>query len=281
MSYLTSICSTHAASGYAVQGQGAPIVLLHNSMSSKAQWSALADRLCGRYRVIAIDLFGYGDVPQPDEGTDYRLWTEVVRIKAVLQRVLGPGERFHLAGHGFGGAVALRLAHAERSRVMSVALYEPTAFHLLPYTSPALAEVRQISERIKFALGDDAHTAGARSFIDFWSGEGSYNAFSFGRQMHFGTQLAMVDRNLDALLEDTHSAYDYAYIPCPILVMLGNHSRPCTAAVAAELSRHHPSCLLLEMEGGHMAPMTHRDSVNGEIDAFIAMVDADAIRARA
>lgn len=281
MSFLSSLSSTHANFGFSVRGDGVPLVLLHSSMSSKAQWAALTERMRGRYRVIAIDLFGYGEVPMPNSAEDYRLSTEVARIRAVLARLLAAGEKFHLAGHGFGGAVALRLAHAERTRVLSVALFEPTSFHLLPAGALSLGEVMQIAQRVKHALDDDAHTAGARSYIDFWNGEESYNQHSFARQMQFGAQLRKVDLDFEALLGDPLSAYDYAYIPCPMLVMLGKQGKACVRAIAAELARHHPSCLLLEMEGGHMAPVTHADSVNAEIDAFIAMIEADAMRARA
>ena len=35
--------------------------MLHSSLSSKSQWTALAERLASRFRVIALDLCGYGD----------------------------------------------------------------------------------------------------------------------------------------------------------------------------------------------------------------------------
>ena len=40
-------------------GRGAPVVLLHSSASS-GQWRALAERLEGRFRVLAPDLHGHG-----------------------------------------------------------------------------------------------------------------------------------------------------------------------------------------------------------------------------
>src|SRR5262247_3048927 len=45
---------------YLELGSGEPVVLLHSSGSSAAQWRALAERLAERYRVIAPDLYGYG-----------------------------------------------------------------------------------------------------------------------------------------------------------------------------------------------------------------------------
>jgi pimeloyl-ACP methyl ester carboxylesterase len=279
MSHLRLISNTHSHTGYTVHGVGTPLVLLHSSMGSKAQWGSLIARMSDRYRVIAIDLFGYGDVPMPSD-PQYGLSTEVARVKAILQRLLAPGERFHLAGHSFGGGVALRLAHQERNRVISMALFEPTAFHLLPDDSPALGEITYIAQQVKRGLATGNELEAARSFIDFWSGEGSFDKFSQVKQTLMSAQLKKVDLDFQGLMTDPHSANDYATIQCPMLVLLGNQGQACTCAIALELARHHPSCLLIEVEGGHMAPLTHRDIVNAEIDAFISMVAQDAKRAR-
>lgn len=281
MSELSSLSSLHANVGYLVQGSGNAVVLLHSSMSSKSQWNALAARLGDRHRVISIDLYGYGDVPMPAEVANYRLAAEVARVKAVLQRELAPAERFHLAGHSFGGAVALRLAHAERQRIRSVALFEPTAFHLLSKDAGALVEVTDIAQVVKQGLAAGDVTAAARSFIDFWSGPGAFDQCSPSRQAQFSAQLRKVDLDFDALINDAHTAQDYAAIASPLLLLLGRQGRDCTRAIAAELARRHTSCTVREIDGGHMAPVTHRDAVNAEFDAFISMIEADALRARA
>ena len=41
------------------------IVLLHSSMSSKAQWATLVDQLAPDFRSIPLDLLGYGAAPYP------------------------------------------------------------------------------------------------------------------------------------------------------------------------------------------------------------------------
>lgn len=281
MPHLQSVSATHAQLGYSVTGSGVPLVLLHSSMSSKAQWNALAERMGAHYRVIAIDLYGYGEVPMPCAVSDYRLSTEVARVKAVLQRELAAGEHYHLGGHSFGGAVALRLAHADHGRVRSVSLFEPTAFHLIPAGAPALAEPNGIASLVKRLLAAGEETSAARSFIDFWSGPGAFDKCSPARQAQFSAQLRKVDLDFDALLNDPHSAQDYASIACPILLLMGSEGRESVRAIGAELARRHSSCLVREIEGGHMAPITHRDSVNAEIGAFIMMVDTQDARVRA
>jgi pimeloyl-ACP methyl ester carboxylesterase len=279
MSNLRQIPTTHSHTGYTVHGVGTPLVLLHSSMGSKVQWGSLIARMSDRYRVIAIDLFGYGDVPMP-LGPHYSLSTEAARVKAILQRILAPGERYHLAGHSFGGGVALRLAHAERNRVISLALFEPTAFHLLDDGAPALAEIKLIAQQVRRGIASGNEMAATRAFIDYWGGEGSFDKFGHAKQLLMAAQLRKVDQDFHALMNDPHGATDYAAIACPMLVMLGSQGKACTCAIALELARHHPSCLLIETEGGHMAPLTHRDAVNAEIDVFITLAVQESKRAQ-
>lgn len=283
MMNMHSMAAHHAHSGYIVEGRGSPLVLLHSSMSSKAQWDSLVELLAERHRIISIDLYGYGDAPMPATASPHTLMTEVARVRAVLRRELGPGEAFHLAGHSFGGAVALRLAHLEPARVRSLALFEPTAFHLLPHDSYAMDEARTVAQQVKEGLADGSMLAAAGCFIDFWNGPGAFEAYPAARQRQFATQLGKVDLDFDALINDPCTASDYANITCPILLLLGRNSIACTRDIAAHLVGYLPGCLIEETGGGHMAPVTHRTSVNIKIAGFLKLVDnkVSSIRAHA
>ena len=59
--------------GYLMAGTGTPVVMLHSSLGSKSQWTALAERLASRFRVIALDLCGYGDNALPDSAASFGL----------------------------------------------------------------------------------------------------------------------------------------------------------------------------------------------------------------
>jgi pimeloyl-ACP methyl ester carboxylesterase len=100
-------------------------------MSSKSQWRELIDSLRDRYRLIAIDLLGYGESAMPSSLERYSLGDEVRLVESVLARELRPGEKFHLIGHSYGGVVALRLAQTRPHAVRSLTLFEPILFNLL------------------------------------------------------------------------------------------------------------------------------------------------------
>ena len=43
------------------EGAGPPVVLVHSSVSGNRQWRALGEDLADRHRVLAVNLYGYGE----------------------------------------------------------------------------------------------------------------------------------------------------------------------------------------------------------------------------
>ncbi len=92
---------------YLDQGQGEPIVLLHGMGASIFGFRHTIPALAERYRVLALDLpgFGYSDRP-PD--ADYSLSGQMRVVREFMAR--RGVERAALLGHSMGGAIAQRLA---------------------------------------------------------------------------------------------------------------------------------------------------------------------------
>ncbi len=120
--------------GFYDEGVGEAVVLLHASAASRRQWKRLREEIGGRYRFIALDLYGYGETrfPQDENGLPlqggFRIEHEVALVEHVLAGIDDP---FHLVGHSYGGAVALHTALRHPTRVRSVFVHEPVLFHLL------------------------------------------------------------------------------------------------------------------------------------------------------
>jgi pimeloyl-ACP methyl ester carboxylesterase len=89
---------------YEDQGQGQPLILLHGYGASTYSWRYVAPYFSRAYRVIAIDLKGFGLSDKPMDN-DYslleqsRIISEFIRVHR-LENVI-------LAGHSLGGAVSL------------------------------------------------------------------------------------------------------------------------------------------------------------------------------
>lgn len=87
-------------------GGGPPVVLLHGLGGSAANWVEVFPGLVARHRVIAIDLPGHGGSPAPPRGTGVHGFAAAVAAALDVEGVTSA----LVAGHSFGGHVAVRLA---------------------------------------------------------------------------------------------------------------------------------------------------------------------------
>jgi pimeloyl-ACP methyl ester carboxylesterase len=247
------------------------VVLLHSSMSSKAQWATLVEQLTPDFRCIPLDLQGYGGAPFPagasrNEDYTHTLAHEADAIAEAIAAQLAPDEPFHLIGHSFGGAAALHLARRMPGRVRKLTLFEPVAFHLLPERHAARMEIATVVGGITECATDRDAT---RIFIDYWNRLGSFDAAPVSAQQKMIAQIAKVKLDFQALLGEPVSLADLSMLTMPALVMSGQHSPASTRMLAQQLATALPNAVALQTRGGHMGPITHGDAINPTIAAFL------------
>ena len=251
-------------------GAGPGVVCLHSNASSSSQWRGLIDLLSTERHVLAPDLYGAGRSVDWHSDREIALRDEVSFIEPVLAKA---GEPFSLVGHSYGGAVALMAALAGPNRVRSLVLYEPTLFSLVESRSPPAGSVDGIREAVRLAsaaldAGDRAAAAG--HFIDFWMGEGTWQATPAARRGPIAESVVNVRRWGHALFTEPTPLAAFAALKMPILYMVGKESPESARAVARALSPILPSVRVVEGQGwGHMAPITHAEAVNAQIAAFV------------
>lgn len=92
-------------------GQGQPLLLLHGHPQSQAMWHQVAPQLASAYRVVLMDLRGYGDSsrPAPGEGSVAYAKREMALDALAVMQSQG-FERFQVLAHDRGARVAHRLA---------------------------------------------------------------------------------------------------------------------------------------------------------------------------
>lgn len=105
---------------YEVEGQGAPLVLLHGFACTIDNWRqpAYVDALRLDYRLILIDARGHGDSDKPHEPEAYRMALMASDITVVLGE-LGV-ERAHYLGYSMGGDVGFGVAKLTPERLTSL-----------------------------------------------------------------------------------------------------------------------------------------------------------------
>src|SRR5262245_10645766 len=173
---MPTINANGARIAYAETGRGETVVLLHASASSGAQWRSLTEILQGRWRVLAPDLYGYGQSDQRPFPGSPGFADDAALADAVVADSGGP---IHLVGHSYGAAVALRFAADRPERLLSLTLIEPVAFHLLRGAPQGAAEyalfheVTVLAADVTRAAAEGDGRRGMARFIDYWNGEGA------------------------------------------------------------------------------------------------------------
>ncbi|GFO61704.1 alpha/beta hydrolase [Geomonas silvestris] len=261
-------------------GSGTAVVLLHCTLSSKNQWRALTGMLEKQYRVIAVDLYGYGETEMPEQTEDYTLLTEAELVDRLLGRLLAPEERFHLVGHSYGGAVALRFAYQFPARVRTLTVFEPVAFHLLEPGDPGATPVQEMMTELARLLREGERAGAAATFLDYWSAPGSFANFPPRVQQDFARRTDKLALDFQALTRTPLTLEDYSRLTMPVTVLAGTQSPLPAQRVARELASRLPTCRLQFVETGHMGPVSHPELVNPLIAASLTR-DAAAPQASA
>ena len=267
-----SLIASEPATGvyYREAGAGTAVVCLHASASSSAQWRPLMDRLGDRFHTLAADLYGSGRSPAWPGERPLWLADEVALLAPVLAAA---GPRFHLVGHSYGGAVALRAALADPSRIESLVLFEPVLFSLLTAEDPAHAAALEIAavrdDTIAAVRAGRLDASGAR-FVDYWMGPGAWARMPEARRQTIADQMRQVKAEWHAAFREPTPLSAFAALDVPILLLTGADSPQSSREIARLLAKTLPRVTWVEMSGaGHMAPLTHPERVNALIERFL------------
>lgn len=105
------------------EGEGTPLLLLHGTGASLHTWTDWAMELRKEYRVIRVDIPGFG-LTGPHTEADYSAASYVSFVNALADSLsLG---RFHLGGNSLGGMIAWQYAAAHPDRLLSLLLIDPS-----------------------------------------------------------------------------------------------------------------------------------------------------------
>lgn len=94
---------------YVDTGHGPVVICLHGWASSLLMWQRTMAHLRRTYRVIALDLPGFGDSASPPSAFDYTPGAYAQFVAAFVQQVVPQAAPLTIVGHSMGGMIATQL----------------------------------------------------------------------------------------------------------------------------------------------------------------------------
>jgi pimeloyl-ACP methyl ester carboxylesterase len=257
------------------RGKGRPILLLHGFATSSFTWQAVEPELARRYRVIAVDLRGFGASDKPIDD-HYSVFDQADAIQAFIEQE--NLKDLTIVGHSFGGgvtlALALKSAEQKSSRIRNIVLIDsiaykqpiPIFFKLLKI--PMLGEVGmtlvppavQAEQGLRLAYYDrDKITK--RAIAEYAS-----NLYS-SEAKHALTKTVeqIIPPNIDEI------SGRYSAIKLPALVMWCKDDKVVPAIFGRRLKADLPSAeLIVFSDCGHMPQEEKPEDTARAIEGFLA-----------
>ena len=248
-------------------GAGRPLLLVHGSgpgASSIGNWRIVLDALAESYRVLAIDLIGFGgsDRKPAPPYFDFALWVD--QIGAALDYLDAPD--MGVIGHSLAGALVL--AAAARDRRVGAVMTTGTMGAPMP-VNPALDHVWRCPasrEEMRVAARSLVHDPSVitDAYLDFRMDViGSAEYRSYFNAMFEGP----FERYIAAAVLDEATL---RAIAAPVLMLHGRDDRPIPAETGSiALLPKLPRADLLLLHGcGHSIAMERRAAFLSSANAF-------------
>jgi pimeloyl-ACP methyl ester carboxylesterase len=254
---------------YSDTGTGPAVVLVHSSASGNRQWRLLIESLQARYRVIAVNLFGYGATSSWPNSRPLTAADEAGLVTAAAELAAEP---VALVGHSLGGAVALEAAVRIAERVRVVVAFEPILFGYLPIHGPASAadEIAALAHRFNSLAESGDWDAAGECFIDYWAGPGTWAAMPRERRQNTMAMLPPVVHEWTMGTGGIRALDGWRAISAPVHLIHAADTRAPTRAIVRLLAETYPDWRTHQVpSGGHMAPLARGDLVNPLIAAAL------------
>lgn len=258
------------------------VVALHGSASSARQWRALEERLSPSFDVETPDLNSYSN-SDISGGLKPGLARRAAPVIAMLE---ARGNSAHLVGHSFGGALAIKIASMRPDLVESVTVYEPASLSLLR-DAPLSADracygrFQRAGVQLTACLATDAPCAAMRPIVEFWNGEGAWEALDPAKKAAYGCRASSALRDFVDIGSDRTSPQEVAGIKAPVQILAGMCSTEAARRIARRVSELLPDAGYAVLnEADHMAPIDQAGRINAIISGHLTYVVDQVLAAR-
>ncbi|WP_327581980.1 alpha/beta hydrolase [Nonomuraea sp. NBC_00507] len=232
---------------YAEHGAGEPVVLLHSTAADSGMWQGQVEALAERFRVITVDLRGYGRTP-------YRAEAPYSDAADVAEVLAGLGvRRAALVGSSGGTRVALELAAAGLAD--RLVLLNPVAG--VPPTSDVRAYWSEEGRLLEAGDLDGAAGLTVRTLLGPHAPAAARERLAAMQRNAYELQLAA-----DPEPEQVETELTPAAIGVPALVVVGAHDLEWFLRCARHLAGELPQGRLVELDwAGHLPALERPEEI--------------------
>lgn len=222
-------------------GSGYPVVLIHGFCESLQIWNQIIPELSKSYRVVAIDLPGFG-------GSD--LVIDKVTIENIADAVnaflMEKGiNECAMIGHSLGGYVALAYVEAYTSKLSALGLFHSTAY--------SDTDEKKINRNKTMAFirkrGLDLYIS---SFVPSLFRSNDHPAITTVLNIALTTPVETVLKYTEAMRDRKDRTTILQTTKLPVLIIAGEYDNAVTLAKSVELSGMPSRCYFHVLEVGHM-----------------------------
>ncbi len=247
---------------YDEAGRGPALFLLNAGVADRTMWDEQLEPLAAAgYRVIAVDLPGFGEAPMP--GNEDSPWADVLETMDALGI-----ERPALVGVSLGGAVALRVAAVAADRVTALALISAPPPDL-DQPSPELAAAWD-AETSALKRGDIE--AAVRAVVEAWTLPDAPPELR--ERVAAMQRRALVAQTSAPEVPEARDPLDrlgLSAIAVPALVAAGERDMPDFREDARRMVDQLPGARHAEIPGaGHLAPLETPEAFRELVRGFLA-----------
>ena len=228
------------------------IVLVHGDFGDGFEaWGAAGAQIGRRYRTIAVDRPGLGMALAPD-----KRFTVASEAMDLLRVVTDLGlASIHLAGHSYGGLIALEMAALQPEHIRSLHVIEPPLLALLPERE----DVQEMAQRVKAIQADHASVGDEATTEAFFAMIGAGHVperlrgtDEWDRLCQHASRFA---RN-EAAGDFSRAVVERLPAEMPVGLYSGGRSHPALRAIAQELARRLPEARFTDIPtAGHAVQM--------------------------
>lgn len=233
-------------------GSGKVLILLHGFLADSSYWRRLRPNLKkGGYRVISIDLLGFGNAPKPMRAR-YDYAEHISHLHASIQS-LSLGQQFCLIGHSMGSLLAMRYANLYAEEVSGVILLNPP---LYINSNQARTALRDTGRAYRFLLDSRYRAIG-------WMVLKTFAMPLLGRHSRRARECSLTN-----IIEQAELVNDLQRSSLPALVITGRHDRTQYLSTLRQIKL--PSTIRTQIiDAAHHAPLQQPKAVSKLIVDFV------------